>query len=293
RFAFVNSAMAALLGAPDAQAVLGLPVLDRIHPDVRAIVLSRMEEMRREKRSVPLIEERWIRLDGSTVDVEVAASPGTDEGREGAQGVLRDVNERKSLEGQLRQSQKMEAIGRLAGGVAHDFNNILTAIAGYSEILQARLEQDPSLSAYATEIIRAAERASSLTRQLLAFSRKEMMDPRVMELNAVVSDMDRMLRRLIGGDIELVTMLHPNLSRVRADPGQVEQILMNLVLNARDALPRGGRLVIETRNIGLYEGQAIGLPEAGAGGWVELSVADTGIGMDRETQSRLFEPFFT
>jgi two-component system cell cycle sensor histidine kinase/response regulator CckA len=293
RFAFVNSAMAALLGAPDAQAVLGLPVLDRIHPDVRAIVLSRMEEMRREKRSVPLIEERWIRLDGSTVDVEVAASPCTYEGREGAQVVLRDVTERKSLEGQLRQSQKMEAIGRLAGGVAHDFNNILTAIAGYSEILQARLEQDPSLSAYATEIIRAAERASSLTRQLLAFSRKEMMDPRVMELNAVVSDMDRMLRRLIGEDIELVTMLHPNLSRVRADPGQVEQILMNLVLNARDAMPRGGRLVIETRNIGIYEGQAIGLPEAGAGGWVELSVADTGIGMDRETQSRLFEPFFT
>jgi PAS domain S-box-containing protein len=293
KFVFVNSAMAALLGASDAEKVLGLPVLERVHPDVRAIVLERMEELRREKRSVPLIEERWIRLDGSTVDVEVAASPCTYEGREGAQVVLRDVTERKSLEGQLRQSQKMEAIGRLAGGVAHDFNNILTAIAGYSEILQTRLEQDPALSAYAMEIIRAAERASSLTRQLLAFSRKEMMDPRVMELNAVVSDMDRMLRRLIGEDIELVTMLHPELSRVRADPGQVEQILMNLVLNARDAMPRGGRLVIETRNIGLYEGQAIGLPEAGPGGWVELSVADTGIGMDRETQSRLFEPFFT
>ena len=293
KFAFVNSAMVTLLGAPDAEKVLGLPVLERVHPDVRAMVLSRMEELRREKKSVPLIEERWIRLDGSTVDVEVAASPCTYEGREGAQVVMRDVTERRSLEGQLRQSQKMEAIGRLAGGVAHDFNNILTAISGYSEILQTRLEQDPSLGAYATEIIRAAERASSLTRQLLAFSRKEMMDPRVMELNAVVSDMDRMLRRLIGEDIELVTLLHPRLSRVRADPGQVEQVLMNLALNARDAMPRGGRLVIETRNIGLYEGNAIGLPEAGPGGWVELSVADTGIGMDRETQSRLFEPFFT
>ena len=293
KFVFVNSAMATLLGAPDADTVLGLPVLERVHPDVRAMVIARMEELRRERRSVPLIEERWIRLDGSTVDVEVAASPCTYEGREGAQVVLRDVTERKNLEGQLRQSQKMEAIGRLAGGVAHDFNNILTAIAGYSEILQTRLEQDPALGAYAMEIMRAAERASSLTRQLLAFSRKEMMDPRVMELNAVVSDMERMLRRLIGEDIELVTTLHPRLSRVRADPGQVEQILMNLVLNARDAMPRGGSLVIETRNIGLYEGQAIGLPEAGPGGWVELSVADTGIGMDRETQSRLFEPFFT
>ena len=293
RFVFVNSAMAELLGASDPEEILGLPVLERVHPDARELVLSRMEAMRRDMRSVPLIEERWLRLDGSTVDVEVAASPCTYEGRAGAQVVLRDVTERKNLESQLRQSQKMEAIGRLAGGVAHDFNNILTAIAGYSEILQTRLEQDPALGAYATEIIRAAERAASLTRQLLAFSRKEMMDPRVLELNGVVSDMDRMLRRLIGEHIELETTLQPTLSRVRADPGQVEQILMNLVLNARDAMPSGGRLSIETRNIGRFEGHAIGLPEAGPGGWVELSVADTGIGMDRETQSRLFEPFFT
>ncbi|HEU4403171.1 MAG TPA: PAS domain S-box protein [Candidatus Polarisedimenticolia bacterium] len=208
-------------------------------------------------------------------------------------GFGEDVSERRRLEDQLRQSQKMEAIGRLAGGVAHDFNNLMTAVSGYSELLLGRFEKDDPVRRDLEEIKKAGDRAAALTRQLLAFSRRQVLRPEVLDLNAVVAGMDQMLRRLIGEDIELMTALSPALGMVRADPGQIEQVIMNLAVNSRDAMPRGGKLTIETGNIDLDETYARGHAEARPGAYVMLAVSDTGEGMDAETRAHLFEPFFT
>ncbi|MEW6211868.1 MAG: ATP-binding protein [Acidobacteriota bacterium] len=194
------------------------------------------------------------------------------------------------IEEQLRQSQKMEALGRLAGGVAHDFNNLLTAILIYSELLLQRLDASDPLRNQIEEINKAGNRASSLTRQLLAFSRKQILRPKVIDLNTVIEEMRDMLRRLIGEDVDLITTLDPSLDKVKADPGQIEQVIMNLAINSRDAMPQGGRLVIETANTILD--RAIS-PRAHPGHYVMIKVSDTGCGMDKETLSRIFEPFFT
>ncbi len=200
---------------------------------------------------------------------------------------------RRDLERQLQQAQKMEAIGQLAGGIAHDFNNLLTAIIGYSELILVRLPEDDPTVADVREIKGAGERAATLTRQLLAFSRKQIVDPRVLDLNAVVANMEKLLRRVIGEDIELRTVLAADLGRVKIDPGQVEQVVMNLAVNARDAMPRGGALVIETVNAELDEGYARTHVAVRPGPHVMLVVSDTGTGMDEATKARLFEPFFT
>jgi len=199
---------------------------------------------------------------------------------------------RKS-EAQLRHAQKMEAIGRLAAGVAHDFNNLLTAIIGYTQLMQRRFPSDHPATQDAEEVLGAAERAASLTRQLLIFSRQQVLEPRVLDLNSIVTDLDRMLRRLIGADIDLLTVPAPDLGRIKADPGQVEQVLVNLVVNARDAMPSGGKLTIETGNVELDEHYVRDHPLARPGRYVVLAVADSGCGMDPETQARMFEPFFT
>jgi PAS domain S-box-containing protein len=203
------------------------------------------------------------------------------------------IGREQAKEAQLRQSQKMEAVGQLAGGVAHDFNNLLTAITGYSELTLRELSEDSPLRGKISEIKKAGERAASLTRQLLAFSRKQILQPKVLDLNGVISEMDKMLRRLIGEDIVLQTVMDKTLGQVKADPGQIEQIVMNLCLNARDAMTNGGRVTIETTNVHLrqtYSNQQVVLKP---GHYVMLSVSDNGCGMDASTQAHIFEPFFT
>jgi len=206
---------------------------------------------------------------------------------------MEDVTETRTLEMQLRQAQKMEAIGRLAGGIAHDFNNLLMVISGYSEFLLERLGPDPRLRGPAQEISNATQRATSLTRQLLAFSRKQMLAPKLLDLNEVVAENLKMLTRMIGEDIDLVMVPGPALGAVRADPGQIDQVIMNLAVNARDAMPQGGKLTIETANVTRDENFARTHPPLTAGDYIMLAISDTGVGMDNETQSRIFEPFFT
>jgi PAS domain S-box-containing protein len=238
-------------------------------------------------------EWRHVRKDGTLVAVEIASHTLQFAGRDAALVLATDVTRRKQLEKQLRQSQKMEAIGQLAGGVAHDFNNLLTAIMGYSQLMRRRLAADSPALRDTDEILKAAERAAGLTRQLLAFSRQQVLEPKVLDLNAIVTDLDKMLRRLIGEDIDLVTATAEGLGRVKADPGQLEQVLMNLVVNARDAMPEGGKLTIETANVDLDEGYAQERVELRPGRYVMVAVSDTGCGMSPEVTAQIFEPFFT
>jgi two-component system cell cycle sensor histidine kinase/response regulator CckA len=205
----------------------------------------------------------------------------------------RDVTDRKRLEEQLHHSQRLEAVGRLAGGVAHDFNNLLMIINGYSQMLLDGMNPGDPAHADLEQVVKAAERATDLTRQLLAFSRRQVVRPAVLNLNALVQNMDRMLRRVIGEDIELVATFAPNLGTVRADPGQIEQVILNLAVNARDAMPAGGKLMLETANVQITEELARTHPAPKIGPYVMLAMQDTGVGMDAEVLSRLFEPFFT
>ena len=243
------------------------------------------------------------RQDGTLYTEEATISPVRDE--RGALthyvAVQRDVTEELRLETQLRQAQKMEVVGRLAGGVAHDFNNVLTAVQGYTEIvLDGLVSDDPQdwpsgreVRADLGEVVKAAERAAGLTRQLLAFSRKQVLQPRVLDLNAVIAGFERMLRRLIGEDVDLVTFLAPELGRVTADPGQIEQVIMNLAVNARDAMPRGGKLTLDTANVVLDDAYAKDHLDVAPGAYVVLALTDTGVGMTEEVREHLFEPFFT
>lgn len=207
--------------------------------------------------------------------------------------VKRDITERVALEERLRQSQKMEAVGQLAGGIAHDFNNILTAISGYSDLLLRNLKDGDPKRTYAEEIKKASARAASLTQQLLAFSRRQVISPKIVNLNHIVKDMARMLERVIGENIDLVTQLSEDLWNVKVDPGQIEQVIMNLSVNAKDAMPGGGKLIIETANVHLDEEYAKTHAPMQPGPYVMLAVTDTGCGMDAETLSHIFEPFFT
>jgi PAS domain S-box-containing protein len=236
----------------------------------------------------------WMRTDGQPAVIRVSGRAVTNGGKTKTFELFaEDVTAQRALQQQLLQSQKMEAVGRLAGGIAHDFNNLLMVISGYSEFLLERLGPEPALRTPAQEISNAAARASSLTRQLLAFSRKQMLAPKILDLNAVVTENLKMLTRVIGEDIDLVMVPETAIGMVRADASQIEQVIMNLAVNARDAMPSGGKLTIQTSNQSLdatYMGFQAPLKP---GNYVTLSISDTGAGMDSETQSRIFEPFFT
>jgi two-component system, cell cycle sensor histidine kinase and response regulator CckA len=269
--------------------------LEQIHPDDRQLV----EEAAREARTGGIgrtIQYRMRHKNGAWHILESGAS-----GVLNAHGkvekliiVNRDVTARRNLEDQFRQAQKMEAVGRLSGGVAHDFNNLLGVIIGYAEFLQEHLEPENALRGSVDEILNAGKRAAALTRQLLAFSRQQVLDPKVIDLNGAVSDMEKLLRRLIGEDVELSTQLASDPGRVKADQGQLEQVVMNLAVNARDAMPQGGKLIIATENIVMDETFVRRYPyPVQPGPYVCLNVTDSGTGMDAETKARAFEPFFT
>jgi PAS domain S-box-containing protein len=236
---------------------------------------------------------RHRRKDGGALEVEIVSDNIGFAGRPARLVLARDVTERRQLEAQLRQAQKMEAVGQLAGGIAHDFNNLLTAILGSAELLLDALPADHPGREEAQECRKAALRAAELTRQLLAYSRRQVLAPRVLHLNEVVAEMDKLLRRLIGEQVELCAVLATDLGAVWADPGQLEQVIVNLAVNARDAMPEGGKLTITTANAVLDESDVLADPIVVPGAYVMLTVCDTGIGMDADTQARAFEPFFT
>ena len=246
-------------------------------------------------QAVKGVELTHRRKDGSRVNVSLSIAPlhGAGDRVAGTLSIAADLTEIRQLEVQYRQSQKLEAIGRLAGGIAHDFNNILTAILGTSDLLLKDLDAGSRAREDVEEIRRAGQRAAGLTRQLLVFSRQQVLDPRVLDLNAIVTNAQTMLRRLIGEDVDLRTILAPDLGAVRADAGQLEQVIVNLTVNARDAMPRGGVVTVETANVELDGGYAERHIPARPGPYVLLAVSDTGVGMDTATKARLFEPFFT
>ncbi len=289
----VNPAFLELLGYSSSEQLIGQPV-HSLYAD--ADQWFELADLLRTGTPIKGLTAEWKRKEGSTTGVRVSGRSVTTNGDDKDRAFelfAEDITERRALEQQLRQSQKMEAVGRLAGGIAHDFNNLLMVISGYSEFLLERLGSQPELRSPAQEIASAAERASSLTRQLLAFSRKQMLAPKTVYLNSIVTENLKMLTRMIGEDIDLV--MHPaeNLWPVRADSGQIEQVIMNLAVNARDAMPSGGKLTIEAANVSLDEEYARLHAPLRPGDYVMLALSDTGAGMDAETQSHIFEPFFT
>lgn len=255
---------------------------------------DRAKQALQQQTRVPPYEAVRRRKDGGSVTVSVRLSTIHQQGQMiGFSLIYRDLTYTKGLERQLQQSAKLKAVGTLAGGVAHDFNNLLTIISGYSEILLDQLPPSDPIHGLIDQIKQAGDRAASLTRQLLAFSRQQVLELKVLDINVVVSGIDKMLHRMIGEDVSLTTVLDPDLRHVKADSGQIEQVLMNLAVNARDAMPQGGQLTIETANVSLDESYAQSHMEVEPGPYVMLAVSDTGCGMDEATKARIFEPFFT
>jgi two-component system cell cycle sensor histidine kinase/response regulator CckA len=274
-----------------AEQALGEP-LTRFLPDLQQLASQRassdVEDPHRDGGSM-----HGCRYDGETFPVEASFSQGQGVEQTFHTVIVRDVTERRRLESQLRHAQRMEAVGRLAGGVAHDFNNLLTVIGGYTEMLLADMDETHPMREPVAVMRQAGEQAAALTQQLLVFSRRQVVQPQVLDVNSVVSDLGRMLRRLIGEDIDLTLLLAPGVAPVRADPRQIEQVLMNLVVNARDAMPDGGQLTVETADIVFDEHDSHVRTDVKPGRYVRIAVTDSGTGMDDATRARIFEPFFT
>jgi two-component system cell cycle sensor histidine kinase/response regulator CckA len=289
----INPAYVRMFGYVKEEELLGRPILDLIAPAERAAVASHVRLRSRGMTDVQHYLTRGVRRGAQEFPLEVHVSSYEQDGEVQSVVILRDISDRLQLEEQLRQSQKMDALGRLAGGVAHDFNNLLTVIMSCTDLVLTALPEHHAAAENVRLIRSTGERAATLTRQLLALSRRQVIDAKVIDLNVVVCEMGAMLRRLIGTHIVLTVDGDPALSRVRVDAGQLQQVLMNLCVNARDAMPDGGRLTVSTRNVHLDERYARSQLDVTAGHFVLLSVADTGHGMSPETQERLFEPFFT
>jgi len=295
----VNAPLAAMLGYDSSEELMRTNLDDvYVDPDDRRKLIARYEPEGKGHR----LELRWKKKDGKPIWLEIDARTvrNADGSTRYFEGFVHDISarrkteeEKRRLQEQLVQSQKMEAVGQLAGGIAHDFNNLLTAITGYSELLLGELTPEDLRRSHAEEIRKAGERAAALTQQLLAFSRRQVLEPKILDVNTVVSDIERMLRRLIGEHIELKTRKEADIWKVRADPGQIEQAILNLVINARDAMPRGGVLAIETANAKLDETFALSHAPTQPGDYVLVAVSDTGVGITDDVKARLFEPFFT
>ncbi len=291
KFLDANNALATMLGYSSPSELLTVNISTvYARPEAREPVIAATVA----KGSADGLELDWVRKDGQPVMVRLSARLIREPSGEAYfEGIVENVTEWRALETQLRQAQKMEAVGRLAGGVAHDFNNLLMVIKGHTELLLERTAPEHPDFRKIDQIKKAADRAAALTRQLLAFSRMQVMQPRVMDLNITITEMGKMLPSLIGEDIELAILTKPHLAHVKADAGQMEQVILNLTVNARDAMPHGGKLLIETSNVELDEAYARMHPPLLAGRYVMLAVTDTGIGMDAATQAHIFEPFFT
>jgi two-component system, cell cycle sensor histidine kinase and response regulator CckA len=293
RIAYLSPSSDRHLGWAPAQMV-GRSIFDFLHPEDRELVGVRLADTLGNPGQTISAQVRFHHADGSWRIMDgVGVNRLNDPAVAGIVINLRDITERRRLEEQLRQAQKMEAVGQLAGGVAHDFNNLLTAILGYCHLILDEVPEEDPLRPDLLEIQSAGERAASLTRQLLAFSRRQMLQPQLVDINTLVQQLEKLLRRLISEDVELVTALAPDLRSVTVDPASVEQILVNLAVNARDAMPNGGRLTIETANVELDEASAPVLAGMRPGSYVMIAVSDTGSGMDAATRARVFEPFFT
>jgi two-component system, cell cycle sensor histidine kinase and response regulator CckA len=289
----VNGPVERILGYTPEE-LIGKPAFDLVHPDDLATVAKAFEDSLAMPNITRVVEYRYRHKDGRWMQLEaVGANLLNDPVVKAIVVSVRDISERKKFQEQLQQAMKMEAVGRLAGGVAHDFNNILTVISGNIELARMGLSPSDPLTRRLEQMARAADSAASLTRQLLAFSRRQIIEPRVLNLNDLIKNIDLMLRRLIGENIELKTILRKDLDSVRVDPGQFEQVLVNLVVNARDAMPDGGNLIIETDNVALDENYSLTHPESIPGQFILLAVSDTGHGMSDEVKDHIFEPFFT
>ncbi|HLG12911.1 MAG TPA: PAS domain S-box protein [Blastocatellia bacterium] len=292
RFTSINKAGETITGYVREEA-LKLSISEVVAPEYRETV-ERMMKTKINRPGPTAYELVIISKAGQRIPLEVGTRLIYEDGRPvGGQGIARDLTTRKELEEQLRQSQKMEAIGRLAGGIAHDFNNLLTAILGYSQLALELARTGKPATKQVEEVQKAGLRAADLTKQLLAFSRKQVLQPKVISLNDVIEELQEMISRLIGEDIEFITSLEQNLALIYADPPQIQQVIMNLAVNARDAMPGGGKLILETSNVHIDEEYASHLAGAKLGPHVMLAVIDTGSGMDKETQARIFDPFFT
>ena len=286
-----NPAMVRMLEYADRQELLDLPSVQQVYCDPGDY--STLMEKLRAHRSVEGLEVQWKKRGGGTIITRLSGNLADSGGGRVIEMIAENVTAERALEEQLRQAQKMEAVGKLAGGIAHDFNNLLTVIKGHSELLHSELRSGDAARKEVEGVIRAADRAVALTRQLLAFSRRQLLTFKVLDLNSVVTSMERLLGRLVGENIQLTTALAPSRGLIKADPHQIEQVIMNLAVNARDAMPTGGRLRIATSSLELREQQRHGEILLKPGSYVVLSVSDTGHGMDSDTLSRAFEPFFT